>query len=163
APRSSGRRRGEDVAHHEGGGRHGSQDAGARRLCCGAGIAQGHSMMRITNAGRHFGGAGCLAAALLIGVASAGAATSEGAAAAMRGDRQAVRAALARKADVNAAQVDGTTALHWAVERDDVELAELLLTAGASVSARTREGVLPLQLAAINGNAAMLGRLIRSG
>jgi ankyrin repeat protein len=100
---------------------------------------------------------------LLAGTTAAAAATSEVADAAMRGDREAVRAALARKADVNAAQVDGTTALHWAVERDDVELAELLLTAGARVSTRTREGVTPLQLAAINGSAAMVGRLIRSG
>jgi ankyrin repeat protein len=100
---------------------------------------------------------------LLAGTTAAAAATSEVADAVMRGDREAVRAALARKADVNAAQVDGTTALHWAVERDDVELAELLLTAGARVSTRTREGVTPLQLAAINGSAAMVGRLIRSG
>ena len=100
---------------------------------------------------------------LLFGVTAAAAATSEVADAAMRGDREAVRTALARKADVNAAQTDGTTALHWAVERDDVELAELLLTAGARVSARTREGVTPLQLAAANGSARMLGRLIRSG
>jgi ankyrin repeat protein len=81
----------------------------------------------------------------------------------MRGDSEAVRAALARKADVNAPQVDGTTALHWAVDRDDVELAELLLTSGARANARTREGVTPLQLAAINGSARMLGRLIKSG
>jgi ankyrin repeat protein len=100
---------------------------------------------------------------LLFSATAAAAATSAVADAAMRGDREAVRAALARNADVNAAQVDGTTALHWAVERDDVELAELLLTAGARVSARTREGVMPLQLAAINGSARMLGRLIRSG
>ena len=100
---------------------------------------------------------------LLFGVTAAAAATSEVADAAMRGDREAVRTALARKADVNAAQVDGTTALHWAVERDDVELAELLLIAGAHVSARTREGVTPLRLAAINGSAGMLGRLIKSG
>ena len=100
---------------------------------------------------------------LLFGVTAAVAATSEVADAAMRGDREAVRAALARKADVNAAQVDGTTALHWAVERDDVEMAELLLIAGARVNAQTREGVTPLRLAAINGNAGMLGRLIKSG
>lgn len=100
---------------------------------------------------------------LLAAATAAAAATSEVADAAMRGDRDAVRAALARKADVNAAQVDGTTALHWAAEHDDVELAELLLTAGARVSARTREGVMPLQLAAINGSAGMLGRLIRAG
>ena len=110
-------------------------------------------MMRITH----------LVLGLLLGVTAANAATSEVADAAMRGDREAVRAALARKADVNAPQVDGSTALHWAVERDDVELAELLLAAGARASARTREGVTPLQLAAINGSAGMLGRLIKSG
>jgi uncharacterized protein len=104
-----------------------------------------------------------LATLVFVGASAAHAATSEIADAAMRGNREAVRAALARHTDVNAAQVDGTTALHWAVERDDVELAELLLTAGARVSARTREGVMPLQLAAINGSAAMLGRLIKSG
>jgi uncharacterized protein len=104
-----------------------------------------------------------VASLVLFGASAAHAATSEIADAARRGDREAVRAALARKADVNAAQVDGTTALHWAAERDDVELAELLLTAGARVSARTREGVTPLQLAAINGSAGMLGRLIKSG
>jgi uncharacterized protein len=106
---------------------------------------------------------GLLAPLLLFVATAAAGATSEVADAAMRGDRDAVRAALAHKADVNAAQVDGTTALHWAVERDDVELAELLLTAGARVNARTREGVTPLQLAAINGNAGILGRLIKSG
>ena len=100
---------------------------------------------------------------LLAAATAAPASTSAVADAAMRGDRAAVRAALAGKADVNATQVDGTTALHWAVEHDDVELAELLLTAGARVSAPTREGVTPLQLAAINGSAAMLGRLIKSG
>ena len=81
----------------------------------------------------------------------------------MRGDREAVRAALARKADVNAPQVDGSTALHWAVERDDVEMADLLIRAGARVAARTREGVTPLQLAAINGSAPMLDRLLKAG
>jgi ankyrin repeat protein len=83
--------------------------------------------------------------------------------AAMRGDRQAIRAALARKADVNLAQVDGTTALHWAVERDDLEMADLLIRAGARVDARTREGVMPLQLAAVNGSATMLDRLLKAG
>jgi len=90
-------------------------------------------------------------------------ATTELADAARRGDREAVRAAIARKADVNAAQVDGTTALHWAAERDDLEMADLLITAGARVSARTREGVTPLQLAAINGSASMIDRLLKAG
>jgi ankyrin repeat protein len=100
---------------------------------------------------------------LLIGAAPARATTSEVADAAMRGDRTAVRAAIARTADVNAPQFDGTTALHWAAERDDVEMAELLIAAGARVAARTREGVTPLQLAATNGSALMIGRLIRAG
>jgi len=90
-------------------------------------------------------------------------ATTAVADAAMRGDREAVRAALARKADVNGAQIDGTTALHWAVERDDIEMVDLLIGAGGRVAARTREGVTPLQLAATNGSAAMIGRLIRAG
>jgi ankyrin repeat protein len=102
-------------------------------------------------------------ALLLIGTSTTDAATAEVADAAMRGDRAAVRAALARKADVNLAQVDGSTALHWAVERDDLELADLLLRNGARVIARTREGVMPLQLAAINGSAAMLDRLLKAG
>jgi ankyrin repeat protein len=94
---------------------------------------------------------------------TARAATADVADAAERGDRTAVRAALARKADVNVPQTDGSTALHWAAERDDVELAELLLQAGARVGARTREGVTPLQLAAINGSARMLDRLLKRG
>jgi ankyrin repeat protein len=91
------------------------------------------------------------------------AATSEVADAAMRGDRTAVRASIARKADVNIAQRDGTTALHWAVERDDIELADILLRAGANVTARTREGVTPLQLAATNGGTPMIDRLLKAG
>jgi len=100
---------------------------------------------------------------LLLGVVAAYAATSEVADAAMRGDREAVRAAVARKADVNVTQVDGSTALHWAVERDDLDLADLLLRAGARVSVRAREGVTPIQLAAINGSARMLDLLLKSG
>jgi ankyrin repeat protein len=100
---------------------------------------------------------------LLVGASAAHAATSEVADAAQRGNREAVRAAIARKADVNIAQVDGTTALHWAVERDDLELVDVLIRAGARVGARTREGVMPLQLAAVNGSAAMLDRLLKAG
>jgi ankyrin repeat protein len=81
----------------------------------------------------------------------------------MRGDREAVRAALARTADVNLPRSDGSTALHWAVERDDLDMADVLIRAGAHVTVRTREGVTPLQLAAANGSAPILVRLLRAG
>ena len=104
----------------------------------------------------------CLYAAA-VGAGSAYAATTDVADAAKRGDRDAVRAALARKADVNAAQIDGSTALHWAAERDDLDMADQLIRAGARVTARTREGVTPLQLAATNGSATMIDRLLKAG
>ena len=59
--------------------------------------------------------------------------------------------------------MDGTTALHWAVRLDDLETADLLIRAGAQVSAANRAGVTALQLAAMNGNAAMIDRLVKSG
>jgi len=100
---------------------------------------------------------------LLLAAVAAHAATAEVADAAMRGDREAVRAAIARGTDVNVPQVDGTTAVHWAVERDDLEMIDLLIRADAKVIGRTREGVLPLQLAAINGSASMVDRLLKAG
>ena len=65
--------------------------------------------------------------------------TSEVADAVMKGDKAAVRRLLQQKADVNAPQVDGATALHWAVYRDDLETANLLLAAGAKIDAANRE------------------------
>jgi len=100
--------------------------------------------------------------AILLAV-EAGAATSEVADAAMKGNREAVRALLLRKADVNAPQIDGTTALHWAVRSDDGDMADSLIQAGANPSVANREGVVPMQLAAMNGSAAMVLRLIKAG
>jgi ankyrin len=94
---------------------------------------------------------------------SASAATSEVADAAMSRNGQSVRSLLQKKADVNAPQVDGTTALHWAVRYDDLDTADLLLQSGARVSAANREGVTPLQLAAMNGSAAMIDKLLKAG
>ena len=61
--------------------------------------------------------------------------------AAIRGDIAAVRALLAQKADVNAPQADGATALHWAVYRGDKELADMLLRAGANAEGRQPRGL----------------------
>ena len=79
-------------------------------------------------------------------------------------DAAAVRAALAGgRADANAAEIDGTTALHWAAHLDDVETVDALIAAGADVSAENRYGVTPLSLASINGNAVIVGQLLRAG
>jgi ankyrin repeat protein len=91
------------------------------------------------------------------------AARSEVADAVMRGDAPAVRALLAKKADVNAPQTDGTSALHWAVRANDVELTEMLLKAGARASTANQSGATPMLLAATNGNATILERLIAAG
>jgi ankyrin repeat protein len=90
-------------------------------------------------------------------------AASDLADAAMQGNREAVRTLLQRKVNVDAPQVDGTTALHWAVRGDDLEMADLLIGAGAKVSVANREGAMPLLLAAINGNPAMIEKLIKAG
>src|SRR5688500_19609126 len=103
----------------------------------------------------------CLA--LMMSAGAADAATSDVADAAQKGNRAAVRALLQQKADVNGRQIDGTTALHWAVRGDDLEMADLLMRAGANVSAANREGVRPLQLAAMNGTAALLDRPSEAG
>jgi ankyrin repeat protein len=83
--------------------------------------------------------------------------------AAQRRDRAAARALLEKGAAVNAPQVDGTTALHWAAHYDDVETARLLARGGADSSAANRYGVTPLSLACTNGSRAMVELLLSSG
>ena len=84
--------------------------------------------------------------------------------AAMRGDVEAVRALLREGADVNAAQGDGMTALHWASLEGDRAMAEVLLYAGASVSAMTRLGdYTPLHLAAQGGHDQVVTALLKAG
>lgn len=83
--------------------------------------------------------------------------------AAKAGDAAAVRALLDGGTEVDAAEPDGTTALHWAAHHDDLRLATQLLEAGAAADAATRYGVAPLALAATNGSAAMLALLLDAG
>jgi ankyrin repeat protein len=83
--------------------------------------------------------------------------------AAKRGDRAAVQALVNARVDVNAPDLDGATAVHWAAENDDLALMELLIGAGARVDATNRLGVTPITLAARNGSAPMLDRLLRAG
>jgi len=79
------------------------------------------------------------------------------------GDREAARALLKQRANVNAAEADGTTALHWAVRVRDDETARLLIRAGANVKAANRYGITPLSLAATNGDVAAIDMLIKAG
>ena len=113
--------------------------------------------MRVTHCFR----IGAVAAAVWLLASLALAADAPVADAAMNGDVETVRALLAGGADVNAAQGDGMTALHWAAFQDDHTLAQLLLEAEADVAAATRVGAItPLSLAASNGSTAMLQVLV---
>ena len=80
-----------------------------------------------------------------------------------RHDRVAVNALLDRGADVAAAEGDGTTALHWAAQIDDLDMIEVLLDAGAAATATNRFNVTPLELASNNGNAAAIEQLLQAG
>ena len=79
--------------------------------------------------------------------------------------RDAARVAklLSSQSDVNVAQVDGMTALHWAAHHDDGELGKRLLKLGANASAQNRYGITPLYLACVNGNANLVSALLETG
>jgi len=81
----------------------------------------------------------------------------------MNGDRAAVRSLLQKKADVNAPQADGATALQWTAYRDDLELADLLISAGANPKMANREGATAMQLASLRGSAPMIEKLLNGG
>ena len=81
----------------------------------------------------------------------------------MRGDKEVLRALPRDRKAIDAPQPDGTTALHWAVRRDDLTAAELLIKAGADVKVTNRYGITPIGLAASNGNAAIIRALLDAG
>ena len=84
----------------------------------------------------------------------------------MRSSRVTARPRLpssSRRVDVNAPEPDGTTALHWAVHQNDLDLVERLIRAGANVNAKNDYGSTPMSEAAIVGNAAMIERLLKAG
>jgi len=83
--------------------------------------------------------------------------------AAERRDAAAIQALVKQKTDVNAAQPDGATALHWLAHWDDLASAELLLKNGANVNAANDAGVTPLALACENGSAPMIDALLKGG
>ena len=83
--------------------------------------------------------------------------------AAMNGDRTAIKTLLQQKADINATQPDGATALQWAAYKGDLELADILLKSGANVKLANHDGSTPLSLACERGDAAMIEKLLAAG
>jgi ankyrin repeat protein len=79
------------------------------------------------------------------------------------GDRNAAIALLQQKVNVNAPEPDGTTALHWAVQKDDFDLVQRLIKAGANVNVQNDYGSTPMSEAALNGNVEILEQLLKAG
>ena len=78
-------------------------------------------------------------------------------------DHALLRSLLQKRADINALQADGTSALAWAAHWDDLEAADLLIQAGANVNTANIYGVTALSLACTNGSAAMVEKLLKAG
>jgi ankyrin repeat protein len=101
----------------------------------------------------------------MLGMASASLAAEKAtlADAAEQRNKALIRTLLDSGADVNAAQADGMTALHWAVYNDDADTAALLVRSRANVNAANRYGVSPIFLACTNGNARLVKLLLDAG
>src|SRR5262245_36474778 len=83
--------------------------------------------------------------------------------AAEKRDREAVKNLVKQRANVNTPQPDGATAIAWAAHWNELEMADVLIAAGADVNARNDLGVTPLTLACTNGSPAMVAKLLRAG
>jgi len=104
------------------------------------------------------------AAALTTALASSAWADTRLVEAARQHDAAAVRALLAEGINVNEADGDGSTALHWAAAAGDVDTVRALLAAGANVKAATRIGAMtPLYMAAKNGRDGAVRLLLDAG
>jgi ankyrin repeat protein len=79
------------------------------------------------------------------------------------GDSTGALELIKQRTDVNAAESDGTTPVHWAVYRNDVALVDELLKAGADVNAVNEFGATPMSEAAVTGNAAVIDKLLKAG
>lgn len=110
----------------------------------------------------------CLLTSILLAIASVVTANAAGPdvrliEAVKAANPQGVRVLIGQRVDVNARDVDGTTALHWAVRDDAVDIAMSLIRAGAAADVADRYGITPLVLAAINGNAVVIDALMKAG
>jgi len=113
--------------------------------------------------GRARPGALALLAALALVTGRIALASSDLADAVMQQDAVRVRTLLAHHADANAAQPDGSTALHWAAYRGDARTAAALLAAGAHPNVMTDTGMTALVLACQSGNTQLVKVLLDAG
>jgi len=79
------------------------------------------------------------------------------------GDQESARVLLDGVQNINTAEADGTTALHYAVLNNQLNLVATLIRSGADVNARTRYGITPIYLAARNGSRSMTQILLNAG
>ncbi|HXD51462.1 MAG TPA: ankyrin repeat domain-containing protein, partial [Burkholderiales bacterium] len=106
----------------------------------------------------------CLALGLIAqGIGYAAGDSAAAANAAQNRDVTTLRTLVRQKADINAAQPDGTTALHWAAHWNDLDTVKLLLGAGANAKAANRYGASPLSEAVVTGNTALVETLLNAG
>jgi ankyrin repeat protein len=83
--------------------------------------------------------------------------------AAEKKDWPVVSAQITGKTDVNTAEADGTTALHWAAYHDQANIVTQLLAAGAKADLANHYGITPLLLACQNGNEGIVRSLLDAG
>src|SRR5689334_17134309 len=79
------------------------------------------------------------------------------------GNRTAALALISQKANVNAPESDGTTALHWAAHNNDPDLVDRLLKAGADAKVQNEFGATPMSEAAFNANTEIIDKLLKAG
>jgi ankyrin repeat protein len=107
--------------------------------------------------------ASCIALAVGLGGAARAQSDARLAIAMKTQDATAVTALLKQKVDVDAPDVDGTTALQWAAHWNDIDTVKALIAAGANANVASRYGVTPLHEAASVGSAAIVNALLRAG
>jgi len=83
--------------------------------------------------------------------------------AAAKPDTEAVRKLVAEHVGVNTPQADGTTASHWAAHWDGLEMADVLIHAGATPKTMNAYGGTPLAEACVNSDPVMIGKLLKAG
>ena len=79
------------------------------------------------------------------------------------GGPEALRALVARGADVGAQDASGATALHWMARHGDTKDAQFLMKRGAPVNAQTINGATPLHIAVTSGDYSMAKLLLQLG